>query len=357
MKIAIIGLTISSSWGNGHATTYRGLVTALAGLGHEVYFLEHDKPWYKAHRDFEVGDGYALIFYENIDQLKKDHFGLISSADMVMVGSYVPDGVQVCQWVMETASGVKAFYDIDTPVTLQKLEKGDYEYLTPALIPKFDLYLSFSGGKVLTLLEEQWDAKCAKALYCSVDEKHYYPAEAEKKWLMGYLGTYSDDRQPTVDALLLEPARQMRNAAFVVAGPAYPDAIRWPDNVERLEHLPPHRHRTFYNSQHYTLNVTRQAMVQLGYSPSVRLFEAAACGVPIISDYWEGLTDLFEEGKEIMIARNTQEMLVLLHETTQSARQSIADAARAKVLAKHTAASRALELLHYFEEINKEYTT
>lgn len=351
MKIVFIGLTISSSWGNGHATTYRGLLKELGMMGHDLYFLEHDKPWYRNNRDLGMPKEYKLEFYQSVEELKSSYEALVQSAHLVIVGSYVPQGVEVSQWALETANGVTAFYDIDTPVTLDKLDKGDEEYISKKLIPEFDLYLSFSGGEVLQLLEKKYRAKKAKALYCSVDPGIYYPMDLEKEYSLGYLGTYSDDRQPTVQNFLIRPANLMRNEKFVVAGPGYPDDVPWPENVLRIEHLPPDLHREFYNQQKFTLNVTRQAMIKLGFSPSVRLFEAAACGVPIISDYWKGLTDLFEEGKEILIARSTEDMVSLLKNTSEEERIKIGEAARKKIMNSHTAAHRALELITYYQEI------
>lgn len=351
MKITFIGLTISSSWGNGHATTYRGLVSALANLGHEVHFLEHDKPWYSKNRDFSQSDSYHLQFYKSIPDLKNKYAEVVRTADMVIVGSYVPEGVKVCKWVLQIAEGLKAFYDIDTPVTLELLDQNNDTYLEKALIPHFDLYLSFSGGEVLDVLEQKYGAQKARALYCSVDPDIYYPMVLEKQWSLGYLGTYSDDRQPSLQSLLIEPAKHLAHERFVVAGPSYPDTVQWPENVTRIDHLPPHLHCKFYNRQRITLNITRQAMVKLGYSPSVRLFEAAACGVPLVSDYWKGLTDLFEEGKEILIAKNAKEMKIILTETSDEQLIAIGNAARKKVLNSHTAAKRAIELIAYYEEV------
>lgn len=351
MQIVFIGLTISSSWGNGHATTYRGLLRELSALGHEVYFLEHDKPWYSDNRDFDHSEEYNLRFYKSLNILKEEYGNLIRTADMVIVGSYVPEGVQVSQWILDIAEGTTAFYDIDTPVTLAKLDKGDNEYISKDLIPEFDLYLSFSGGEVLDLLENNYGAKSASALYCSVDPELYYPMDVDKKWTLGYLGTYSIDRQPTLNNLLIESAKITSEEKFVVAGPGYPNDIQWPNNVQRIDHLPPHLHCEFYNQQHFTLNVTREAMIRLGFSPSVRLFEAAACGVPIISDYWKGLTDLFTEGEEILIARDSEEMKSLLETVTPEQQKRIGLAARDKVMTAHTAAHRARELVDYYEEL------
>src|SRR5690606_6197796 len=203
MRIVFIGLTISSSWGNGHATTYRGLLRELGSMGHEVFFLEADKPWYSNTRDFNQSDDYQLEFYKSKEELKGKFKSLVQFADLVIIGSFVPEGVEVCRWVLDSTQGMTAFYDIDTPVTLQKLESGNCEYICESLIPEFDLYLSFSGGKVLQILEKKYKAKKAKAFYCSVDPAQYFPMDLKKDWVLGYLGTYSDDRQPTLQNLLI----------------------------------------------------------------------------------------------------------------------------------------------------------
>ena len=233
------------------------------------------------------------------------------------------------------------------------MERGDCAYLTPTLIPDYDLYLSFAGGPTLTRLERQYHSPCARSLYCSVDPDLYFPEDATADYDLGYMGTYSADRQPPLDLLLLEPARRWPEGRFAVAGPQYPDSIQWPANVARTAHLPPERHRAFYNSQKFTLNITRADMVAMGYSPSVRLFEAAACGVPIISDYWEGLDTFFEIGTEILVAQSPEDTLGMLQEMGDAARNLMAAQARTRVLASHTASHRAAELELYLEETER----
>ncbi|HEU4969135.1 MAG TPA: glycosyltransferase, partial [Sphingomonas sp.] len=217
MKLVVLGLTLSSSWGNGHATTYRALLKAFAARGHDVLFLERDKPWYAAHRDLGEVDYCTLAFYDSVAGLERWRRE-IAQADAVIVGSYVPDGVAVGAYVQRTAKGVTAFYDIDTPVTLAKLERGDFEYLSPDLIPGYDLYLSFTGGPTLKHIERHYGSPAARALYCSVDSDVYQPLDAEKRWDLSYLGTYSPDRQPVLDTLLIEAARRCPERRFVVAG-------------------------------------------------------------------------------------------------------------------------------------------
>jgi spore maturation protein CgeB len=351
LKIVFIGLTITSSWGNGHATTYRGLVRELCNRGHDVLFLERDVPWYASNRDLPNPPYGRTELYSSLDELKQRFGHAIRDADVVIVGSYTVEGVSVGEWVVQTAQGVKTFYDIDTPVTLGKLERGDFEYLTPDLIHQYDLYLSFSGGPSLDTLEGRYGSPMARPLYCSVDPTLYYPEAREPAWDLGYMGTYSDDRQPPLDMLLLEPARRWTEGQFVVVGPQYPESIQWPSNVQRIEHLPPAEHRVFYNAQRFTLNVTRADMVRTGYAPSVRLFEAAACATPIISDFWEGLDTIFRIGEEILVARSAEESLRILQQTPEAERRAIGERARARVLAGHTAAHRAAELEGYALEL------
>jgi len=349
-NIVILGLSITSSWGNGHATTFRGLVRELANRGHKILFLERDVPWYASSRDLP-NPGYCdTQLYSSLADLQARFTEPIREADFVMVGSYVPEGVMVGQWAINTARGIKAFYDIDTPVTLAKLERADYEYLHPNLIPQYDLYLSFTGGPTLHLLEQKYGSPKARPLYCSFDPELYFPEPQELKWDLGYLGTYSDDRQPPLEKLMLDAARQWPAGKFVVAGPQYPATIQWPANTQYIHHLPPAEHRQFYNSQRFTQNITRQDMIKAGYSPSVRLFEAAACGTPIISDYWDGLDSVFSFDTEILVSYSATDTLRFLREISEAERLAVGEKARQKVLKQHTAAHRALEVEQYIRE-------
>src|SRR5579884_298004 len=351
MRFVFCGLSITSSWGNGHATTYRALVRELVALGHDVLFLERDVPWYASNRDLPEPPWGRTALYGSLEELKDRFARSVRNADVVVVGSYVPDGVAVGEWVTRTARGVTAFYDIDTPVTLAKLARGDEEYLSPALIAKYQLYFSFTGGPTLRFLERRYGSPRARVLYCSVDPEVYYPEpEARVKWDLGYLGTYGEDRQPRLNALLVEPARKWPRGRFAVAGPLYPANLRWPRNVDRTDHLPPSEHRAFYNSQRYTLNVTRADMVRAGYSPSVRLFEAAACGVPIVSDIWPGIEQFFEPGKEIRLVRNRDDVLACL-QMSEDERREIAERGRCRTLKCNTAAVRAGEFEYFAEGV------
>ena len=344
MKIVICGLSISSSWGNGHATIYRALVRECLRRGHECLFLERDVEWYARHRD-PLGDLYeSTRLYQSVDELEQRWSRAASEADLVIVGSFTPDGCEVGRWVLETARGVCAFYDIDTPVTMSKLEDGDEQYVSAELIPAYDVYLSFTGGPLLDEIEQRWGARRAEAFYCTADPHRYLPAQAAVTYDLGYLGTYSPDRQPFLEELLVAPARKWQAGRFIVAGPQFPNTADWPANVRYIDHVGPDDHCDFFRKQRFTLNVTRAEMKRRGYSPSVRLFEAASCGVPIISDWWKGLDEFFEPDREICIAASSDDTLRILHDTSESHRKAMGVRLRDRLLRDHSPARRVDQL-------------
>ncbi|MBB4380460.1 glycosyltransferase [Bradyrhizobium sp. SBR1B] len=349
LRIVVVGLSVTSSWGNGHATTYRALIEALAQRGHRVTFLERDVPWYREHRDLTKPSSWTVELYQSLKDVPRRFGKLIRGADLVIIGSYVPDGIAISEWITSQARGITAFYDIDTPVTLAKLDAG-LNYLSAAMIPRFDLYLSFAGGPVPDMIEERYGSPMARVLYCSADIEAYAPQQAEIRWALGYLGTYSEDRQPILEQLLLSPARTLSSEQFAVAGAQYPADIVWPDNVVRIEHLAPKQHPEFYAEQRFTLNATRADMRALGFSPSVRLFEAAACGTPVISDQWPGIETIFAPSREILLASSPRDVIEILRDMPEERRRTIAECARRRVLTGHTADHRACQLEGYYAE-------
>jgi spore maturation protein CgeB len=351
LDFVFLGLSITSSWGNGHATTYRALVRELTRRGHRVLFLERDVAWYADNRDMTDPPWGETELYATFDELVDRFRTRVRGADVVIVGSYVPEGVRIGHWVNAVARGTSAFYDIDTPVTMKEVEQGRCQYLTRELISRYDLYLSFTGGPTLERLESHFGARSARPLYCSVDPEVHFCEPHEPTWDLGYIGTFSADRQPGLESLLVQPARAWPNGRFVVAGPQYPAEIRWPENVRRLEHVAPSNHRTFYNSQRFALNLTRADMARAGWSPSVRLFEAAACATPMVSDAWPGLATFFEPGREILIAQTTRDALSILRDTPENKRLAVGRRARARVLSEHTAARRAETLERWVREV------
>lgn len=345
MKIVICGLSITSSWGNGHATTYRALVRGLNARGHEIVFFERDLEWYASNRDMPEPPFCRVHIYERWPDVQPRLRRELSDADVAMVGSYFPDSVGAIATVLESNAAVKTFYDIDTPITVSKLRAEGAEYLTREQLKEFDIYFSFTGGPILRELEEKFGAKRAVPLYCSFDPDRYRMSEPEARFRcdLSYMGTYAADRQPSLQKLLCEPAAQLPEKTFIVAGPQYPSDICWPANVKRIIHLEPKFHPPFYSSSRFTLNLTRKDMIEAGYSPSVRLFEAAGCGAAIISDTWPGIETFFAPGEEILLAGSCTSVARYLTQLSGPEAEMIGLRAQERVIAEHSAEKRAIQ--------------
>lgn len=345
MKIVIFGLTISSSWGNGHATLWRGLCRALAARGHRIVFFERDVPYYAAHRDLYEVPGGELKLYPDWTAALPEARRALADADVAIVTSYCPDGVDAAEVLLD-AKPLSIFYDLDTPVTLDAIERGSrVDYIGPRGLADFDLVLSFTGGGALDALQTSLGARRVAALYGSVDSNVHQPTAPVTHYRadLSYIGTYAEDRQAALAALFLEPARRLPARRFLIAGAQYPQNFPWSDNIYFVRHIAPPEHPALYSSSRMTLNVTRRAMARMGYCPSGRLFEAAACGTPILSDAWEGLENFFEPAREIIVAGTSDEAIDALS-TTDAELKRIAAGARARVLEEHSAECRASEL-------------
>jgi spore maturation protein CgeB len=347
MKLVIFGLTISSSWGNGHATLWRGLLKAFAARGHQIVFFERDVPYYSGwHRDLHSLDYGKLVFYHDWDSIYLTAQRELSDADVAMITSYCPDGRAAGSLVMDSPADMKTFYDLDTPVTLARLEAGeDVPYLPENGLGDFDLVLSYTGGKALEALQSKLGARNVAPLYGSVDATVHAPAAPQDQFRadISYLGTYAADRQQKLTELFIEPARLLPDEKFIIGGAQYPAEFPWTNNIHFVRHLPPADHPAFYCSSRLTLNVTRQSMAEMGHCPSGRLFEAAACRTAILTDWWPGLDEFFVPGHEILIAHNTSEAIDALS-LSDSELQQIARAGYEKALSHHTASHRAQEL-------------
>ncbi len=344
MNIVIFGLSITSSWGNGHATTFRALLKALHECGHRIVFYEKNLEWYASNRDLPVpGFCEVRLFDEWADVLPGARAEL-RDADVAMVGSYFPHGVEAIEEMLSCAPAVKAFYDIDTPITMTQLREHERtEYLRLDQVPGLDVYFSFTGGPALRELESVFGARMAVPLYCSFDPEKYHPRRPGRRFAadLSYMGTYAADRQPKIEEFLCGPAQRLPDRKFLVAGPQYPKDLKWPANVRRIMHLNPRWHPTFYSSSRLTLNVTRRDMVMAGYSPSVRLFEAAACGATIISDNWPGLDTFFRIGEQILLPIGVDDVVRYLTGYDDTELRAIGQRACERVLAEHTSVQRA----------------
>lgn len=352
MKLVVFGLTVTSSWGNGHATLWRSLIRALTRRGHSVTFFERDVPWYAEARDLHEMPGLETVIYPDWDSIRPLAAREVAEADVAMVTSYCADGAAASELVL-AGPGARVFYDLDTPVTLAALAAGE----RPAYLPLedlggFDLVLSFTGGRVLDRLRAELGARRVLPLYGSVDPESHRPVLPVEEYRadLSYLGTYAADRQPALQALLIDPARRMPQRRFVIGGAQYPADFPWTDNIHFVRHMPPPLHPAFFSSSRLTLNVTRSAMAEAGWCPSGRLFEAAACGTAVLSDSWAGLADFYTPGQEILIARDTADVMAAIG-CDEVELQRIAARARQRTLDEHSGDRRARELEAALEAI------
>ncbi|MHC2337680.1 CgeB family protein [Bradyrhizobium sp. USDA 4454] len=352
MKIVIFGLTISSSWGNGHATLWRGLCKHLTRLGHSIVFYERDVQYYAGTRDlFELPGGRLELFTawpEIRDRARAD----VLAADAAIVTSYCPDAIAATELILERGRALPVFYDLDTPITLAHLRSGEsVPYIGTSGLAGFELVLSFTGGP--RILEEfrGLGAENVRPLYGHVDADVHHPVAPQPHYraALSYLGTYSEDRQRALEKLFVAPGHERQDLRFLIAGAQYPEDFPWSPNVYFVRHLPPSEHAPFFASSRLTLNVTRSAMAEMGWCPSGRLFEAAACGVPLISDAWAGLAEFFTPDHEILLGYTADDVLAAL-EMDDSELQRIARNAQARVLEQHSSGRRACELIAMLEQ-------
>ena len=353
MHFVIFGLTLSSSWGNGHATLWRGLLRALDARGHTIVFYEKDAVYYAETRDGWIPPrACRLCLYESLEYVRERAIRDLRNADVAIFSSYCPDGPKIAELLLDYAAGLRVFYDLDTPVTLQALQDGGkVGYLPEDGLAAFDLVLSYTGGRALDELSSRLGARHVAPLYGWVDPTIHRPATSVDQFRseLSYLGTFAEDRQAVLEQLFVDVAVAKPQVRFAIGGAQFPDSFPWTSNIYFVRHLPPALHPAFFCSSRATLNVTRRAMSAYGYCPSGRLFEAAACGVPIFSDRWEGLETFFDLSSEIIPVASTIDVLTALSLSDKEL-QSIGKAARVRVLEHHTAHARALQLEGLLED-------
>jgi spore maturation protein CgeB len=353
VKIVIFGLTISSSWGNGHATLWRGLCKHLIRAGHDIVFFERDVPYYAETRDQTELPGGRLVLYPSWPMVEASARDAIVDADAVILTSYCADGLEATALMLDSPHPLKVFYDLDTPVTLARLQAGErLSYIGPGGLAGFDLVLSFTGGpRLIEEYRNKLGARQIRPLYGHVDPDIHRPVAPQPHYRadLSYLGTYSDDRQQALEELFVHPARARQDLRFLIGGAQYPNDFPWSRNIYFVRHLPPSEHAAFFASSRLTLNVTRRAMAEMGWCPSGRLFEAAACGAPIISDRWDGIESFFSPDEEIFLADRAQDTLAALT-LNDEALERMARRARERTLDEHSSEKRAQELIVLLEQ-------
>lgn len=351
MKFAVFGLSITSSLGNKQATIYRALLKELHAKDHQIAFFERKNPYFDYNHDITGSDNFSICIYNSVEELYLKYLDTIRNADCVIVGSFVPEGLLVAELVCTETAGTKVFLDFDTPFTIEQLENRDYIYISGDLIKEFDLYLSFTGGDSLKILELVYSCNTARPFYGFIDPEIFYPESVEKKYDIGFLGTYCKSRKDKMRQLMFDAARAWSSGKFIVGGSAYPDLIGWPANVEKSGYIPQNELRHFYNQLRFAINISKADLCNAGFSTSFRLFEAAACGIPVISDQCEGMELFFKPGSEILITESKEDTLFYLRNLREEEIRMIGNNARKRVLMAHTSKHRAQELEQYITEV------
>jgi spore maturation protein CgeB len=351
LQILFFGLTISSSWSNGHATPYRALLRALHDLNIKVVFYERDVPYYARHRDFDSCDYCELILYKDWEPIRESALRRARDSDVVVTASYLPEGIRITEELLEVAGPLHVFYDLDTPITLNRMRENGVDYLRPDLIPEFDLYLSFTGGSILYTLEQNFGARCALPLYGCVDPDSYVRVASQERFAcdLSFMGTYAPDRADCIRELFLAAAGRLPQQSFLLAGSMYPTEWEWPAGLRRLEHVSAANHPALYSSSRATLNLTRGVMARSGYCPSGRFFEASACGTPLLTDEWEGLDSFFHVEQELLVVRSSDDVVEALKSPDRDLAR-MAARARERTLDEHSGRHRAKQLLAACEQ-------
>ena len=353
LDIVIIGRSILSAVENPTAELYRGLINELAQRGHRTTFLEWHEPGKKYVRDMLKSPYCEVWTYESTDQLLREYRHAIEAADVVLMGSMVQDTNRIAEWIAEEARGVTVYYDTNLSATIDHLQcrqDNTAFCLSADNLRHFNLFLSTTGGPFLENLAKSYDIGFARPLYESVDPYSFYRTDSEKNYDLGFIGNYKPDRRALVESMLFTPARTTPNRRFTLAGGGYAEVDR-PRNLTYLEYLPETNLVDFYNRQQCTLVLSRADRKRMGYTPTRRLLAAAACGVPVLTDAWDGIDYFFEPHREVFCVNDEQDVLDVLYGKEEGHRGKLGGEARRRVLDQHTTGHRAEELLRYLAEI------
>ncbi|GMU06740.1 CgeB family protein [Corallococcus caeni] len=318
-------------------TAPRQLAKALRRRGHGVLLLERTAPGMRSETSPTVAT------YQDLADLHARFHSRVRRADLVLVDADVQQVAEVSRWATNTAGGLTVFWDRDTPRTLARHAlREDPGCMTPEQFAGYRLYLCSSGGPVPRQLEREWGVARARVFLPGVDAEHFAPGSGRMRWDLGHLEPLSAERRGLLRQWLLGAAHGWPEGRFVLAGMLSAVDDTWPANVARHPAPSPGEHGGFLGAQRFTL-----ALSQGEHTPGADLFEAAARGAALICDPWPGLEDVFALGEEVMVARTARDVLRYLLAMPEADRRQLGMRARARVLAEHTVAHRAVQLEQY----------
>jgi spore maturation protein CgeB len=347
MKVAFFGSSILSAYWNGAATYYRGIVRALHRMGHSITFYEPDAFDRQVHIDLTAPNWVQVVVYDNSSQAALQQVESAGDADWVIKAS----GVGVFDELLEKAvlemrrpSQMVSFWDVDAPATLDRIQSLPGDPLSD-LIPRFDMILTYGGGKPVVDAYRQCGARACYPIYNGFDADTHRPVIPERSYRadLSFLGNRLPDREARIDEFFFRPASVLSGKTFHLAGNGWGDKVKT-QNVNYLGHLYSSDHNAFNCSALAVLNVNRESMARYGFSPATRVFEAAGAAACIISDRWVGIEDFFEPDTEILVVSNGDEVIETLRSLTSDRARSIGQAAFRRAMREHTYFERARAL-------------
>ena len=344
MRIAFYGSSLLSSYWNGAATYYRGLLRDLARRGHHITFFEPDAFDRQFHRDMEPPDWAAVQVWPATETGARSAIAQAAAADVVVKASGV--GVfddLLLEGVMAAARphAIRIFWDVDAPATLAELRAAGPTHPLRRLVPSLDFVLTYGGGPPVVAAYEEFGARRCVPIYNALDPATHHSVAPEPRFEadLAFLGNRLPDREARVEEFLFHPATLLPRRRFLIGGNGW-DSRALPANVVRLGHVYTREHNAFNSTPLAVLNIARDSMAAVGFSPATRVFEAAGAGACLITDAWEGLELFLKPEEEVLVARNGAEVAAQLSALTPARSRAVGAAARARILAQHTYARR-----------------
>lgn len=345
LRIAFFGSSLVSSYWNGAATYYRGIIKALANKGNHITFYEPDAFERQQHRDIEDPPWAKVVVYEATEAAAAKALESTRGADIVIKAS----GVGVLDAWLEQAvltlqnpSTLVLFWDVDAPATLERISAHPNDPFR-RLIPRYDFILTYGGGTPVVNAYKALGAHACHPIYNALDPDTHYPVRPNSRFMasLSFLGNRLPDREARVEEFFFKVVSQLPHFRFVLGGNGWDDKVGAYDNLKYVNHVYTRDHNAFNCSANAVLNINRDSMARFGYSPTTRVFEAAGCAACLIMDDWEGIDLFLEPEKEVLLARNGDDVTEHLLSLTKYCAKRIGNAARRRILREHTYRHRA----------------
>ena len=347
MKIAFFGSSLVSAYWNGAATYYRGMIRALYQRGHQITFYEPDAYNRQQHRDLADPDWAEVVVYDANSEAVQRLLTAACHADLIVKASGVgvfDDFLEAAVLEIRKPNSLVVFWDVDAPATLERVQ-SDRNDPFRALIPRYDLILTYGGGEPVVKAYQALGARQCVPIYNALDPTTHYPVAPDPRFKshLGFLGNRLPDREARVEEFFFRAATQLPQSQFLLGGNGWDDKPL-PSNVRYLGHMYTRDHNAFNCTPLAVLNISRASMAKFGFSPATRVFEAAGAGACIITDYWEGIESFLEPETEILVAQDGLMVAEQLRQLTPEKAKSIGASARKRVLAAHTYTHRAAQV-------------